>query len=89
MEKKNKKKVGTGLLNKKGMELFEGDVIDIPNDELEKQLKIAEKALELACEELIEDESFESEDDRHFTLHENITYFENMARKEIINESKK
>ena len=34
MEKKNKKKVGTGLLNKRGKELFEGDVIGIPNDEL-------------------------------------------------------
>lgn len=51
--------------------------------ELEEQLAITKKALELSCEEMIEDLQFDSEDDRHYTLQENIEYFKTMAKKEI------
>ena len=49
--------------------------------ELKQQLALTEKALELACEEMIEDLQFDSEDDRHYTLQENIEYFKTMAKK--------
>lgn len=51
--------------------------------ELKEQLALTKKALELACEEMIEDLQFDSEDDRHYTLQENIEYFKTMAKKEI------
>ena len=53
------------------------------SDCLEEQLALTEKALELACEEMIEDLQFDGEDDRHYTLQENIEYFKTMAKKEI------
>ena len=43
-------------------------------------------ALKLACEELMQDLKFESKDDKHYTLCENIEYFKIMARKELKNE---
>lgn len=52
-------------------------------EELKEKLALTEKALELGCEEMIEDLQFDSEDDRHYTLQENIEYFKTMAKKEI------
>lgn len=49
-------------------------------DDFAQRLAILEKALELACEELMEDLTFESEDDKHYTLQENIEYFKTKAK---------
>ena len=58
-EKGKKKKVGTGLLNKKGMELFEGDVIDVPNDECtyEELVHKGFEKMKKDCEELLNSKS--------------------------------
>lgn len=54
--------------------------------EKDKRIKVLDKALELACLELMQDLKFESKDDKHYTLCENIEYFKVMARKELGNE---
>lgn len=40
-------------------------------------------ALKLACEELMEDEKFENDLDRLYTMAQNTNYFETMARKKL------
>ena len=57
------------------------NALDVINN-LSDQFFTTKRALELACEEMIENTTFESEDDRHYALQENIEYFRNMARKE-------
>lgn len=52
-------------------------------NEADNTIKVLEKALELACLELMQDLKFESKDDKHYTLCENIEYFKIMARKEL------
>lgn len=56
------------------------------NKHKDEKIKILEKALKLACEEIIEDLDFESEEDRHIKLQENIEYFKAFAKKELKDE---
>ena len=53
------------------------------NIKKDQQIAVLEEALKIACEEMIEDLHFDSEDDKHYTLQENIEYFKTMARKNI------
>ena len=48
--------------------------------DLQHKLEVAEKALELACEELMSDLEFDSELDKHYNLQANIEYFKTKAR---------
>ena len=48
--------------------------------ELQHRLEVAEKALELACEELMSDLEFDDELDKHYNLQANIEYFKTKAR---------
>ena len=59
-----------GLLNQ-----FDKQIAD-----LQHRLKVAEKALELACEELMGDLEFNGELDKHYNLQANIEYFKTKAR---------
>lgn len=64
-----------------GWEINNTDIETIK--ELIKNYEVTKMALQMACEEMIEDLHFDSEDDRHYTLQENIEYFKAMARKNI------
>ena len=46
---------------------------------LQHRLEVAEKALELACEELMGDLEFNGELDKHYNLQANIEYFKTKA----------
>ena len=54
--------------------------------DLQHRLEVAEKALELACEELMSDLEFDSEPDKHYNLQANIEYFKTKAREMLENE---
>lgn len=47
--------------------------------DLQHRLEVAEKALELACEELMGDLEFNGELDKHYNLQANIEYFKTKA----------
>ena len=47
--------------------------------DLQHRLEVAEKALELACEELMGDLEFNDELDKHYNLQANIEYFKTKA----------
>ena len=47
--------------------------------DLQHRLEVAEKALELACEELMSDLEFNDELDKHYNLQANIEYFKTKA----------
>ena len=53
---------------------------------LQHRLEVAEKALELACEELMSDLEFDSELDKHYNLQANIEYFKTKAKEMLENE---
>lgn len=61
-------------------------IIDLINQldeqiaDLQHPLEVAEKALELACEELMGDLEFNDELDKHYNLQANIEYFKTKAR---------
>lgn len=48
----------------------------------ESQIENLKEALKLACEALIEDQEFESAEDRHYELQTQFEYFKTMARGE-------
>lgn len=48
--------------------------------DLQHRLEVAEKALKLACEELMGDLEFDGELDKHYNLQANIEYFKTKAR---------
>ena len=54
--------------------------------DLQHRLEVAEKALELACEELMRDLEFDSELDKHYNLQANIEYFKTKAREIVKSE---
>ena len=54
--------------------------------DLQYQLEVSEKALELACEELMGDLEFDSELDKHYNLQANIEYFKTKAREIVKSE---
>ena len=54
--------------------------------DLQHRLEVAEKALELACEELMSDLEFDSELDKHYNLQANIEYFKTKAKEMLENE---
>lgn len=47
--------------------------------DIQHRLEVAEKALELACEELMGDLEFNDELDKHYNLQANIEYFKTKA----------
>ena len=47
--------------------------------DIQHRLEVAEKALELACEELMGDLEFNGELDKHYNLQANIEYFKTKA----------
>ena len=54
--------------------------------DLQHRLEVAEKALELACEELMGDLEFNGELDKHYNLQANIEYFKTKAREVLKSE---
>ena len=54
--------------------------------DLQHRLEVAEKALELACEELMSDLEFDGELDKHYNLQANIEYFKTKAKEMLENE---
>lgn len=54
--------------------------------DLQHRLEVAEKALELACEELMGDLEFNGELDKHYNLQANIEYFKTKAREIVKSE---
>ena len=54
--------------------------------DLQYQLEVSEKALELACEELMGDLEFNDELDKHYNLQANIEYFKTKAREMLKSE---
>lgn len=67
-------------------------IIDLLNQldqqiaDLQYRLKVADKALELACEELMGDLEFNGELDKHYNLQANIEYFKTKAREMLKSE---
>lgn len=75
-------------LNFKGnMAIWEGK-LELKNKiaDLQHRLEVAEKALELACEELMGDLEFNGELDKHYNLQANIEYFKTKAREIVKSE---
>lgn len=75
-------------LNFKGnMAIWEGK-LELKNkiSDLQHRLEVAEKALELACEELMGDLEFNGELDKHYNLQANIEYFKTKAREMLKSE---
>lgn len=54
--------------------------------DLQSQLAITEKALKLACEELMGDLEFNGELDKHYNLQANIEYFKTKAKEMLKSE---
>ena len=54
--------------------------------DLQHRLEVAEKALELACEEFMGDLEFNGELDKHYNLQANIEYFKTKAKEMLENE---